>query len=154
MTDTTTADRLALLDLSYGYAGGIDRRERDVLLAVFHPDAVLRVYNPTGSPTPVTHMTGHAEIGVITDRIQRFPFTYHFVGNARFTVDGDTASGEIYGMAHHLTPGDEHGGTDYVMFMRYLDQYRRADDEWRISVRDAQVDWTETRFVDPTKEMR
>ena len=110
----------------------------------FHPDAVLTIH-AIGDPDTVTGTRrGHDELGEITTLIARYAQTYHFVGNARYELDGDRATGEVYGMAHHLTP-DRHGGTDYVMLMRYLDTYRRRDGTWGIAERRALTDWTEVR---------
>ena len=149
---TSTADELALLGLSYTYAAGIDRRDRDTFLSAFHPDAVLRAFEHGQDETPFMTRSGHEKIAVITDRIipAMCEKTFHLVANARFAIDGDGATGEVYGVAHHLSPSDEHGGVDVVMYMRYRDEYRRIDGEWRISLRDALTDWSETRFVDPT----
>ncbi|WP_319453375.1 MULTISPECIES: nuclear transport factor 2 family protein [unclassified Mycobacterium] len=152
MAVTGRTDKDALLDLSYAYASAIDRRNRDAFLAVFHPDATVRSYPPGQSENPTMERTGHDELAVIVDRIipRMCTNSFHLVANAQFVVEGDAASGEVYGVAHHLTAGGEHHGTDYVWFMRYQDRYTRVDGEWRIKHRDALTDWTETRFVDPT----
>jgi ketosteroid isomerase-like protein len=146
-------DRDALLDLSYAYASAIDRRDRDAFLAMFHTDATVCSYPPGQSENPTMERTGHQELAVIVDRIipRMCTNSFHLVANARFAVEGDAASGEVYGVAHHLIAGGEHDGTDYVWFMRYQDRYTRVDGDWRISRRDTLTDWTETRFVDPTK---
>lgn len=150
MTETTPADELALLGLSYTYAAGIDRRDRETFLSAFHPDAVLRAFEHGEYETPFMVRNGHEKIAVIVDRIipAMCERTFHLVANARFSVEGDDATGEVYGVAHHLSPGEHHGGIDVVMYMRYRDEYRRIDGTWRISLRDALTDWSETRFVD------
>jgi hypothetical protein len=138
------ADRLALRALADTYAAGVDRRDRELFVSAFHPDATLYVHAP-GDPDTVTGTRhGHDELGEITTLIARYDRTYHFVGNARYELDGDHGTGEVYGMAHHLTP-DRHGGTDYVMLMRYLDTYSRRDGAWRIDERHCLTDWTEVR---------
>ena len=107
------ADRLALRALADQYAWAVDRRDRDGFLGVFHPDGVL-VLLDHADPTVVTATRrGHAELADITERIARYDKTFHFVGNARYEIDGDRATGEVYCLAHHLTP-DRHGGTDLV----------------------------------------
>jgi hypothetical protein len=137
-------DQVALRALADTYAAGVDRRDRDLFVSAFHPDATLHVHAP-GDPDTVTGTrAGHDELGEITTLIARYDATYHFVGNARYEVDGDHATGEVYGMAHHLTP-DRHGGTDYVMLMRYLDTYSRRAGTWRIDERHCLTDWTEVR---------
>jgi SnoaL-like domain len=85
--------------------------------------------------------------------IKRYPKTYHVLGQSTYEIDGDVATGEVYCMAHHLTPdpgADPPAGTNYVMFIRYDDEYRAgADGEWRIADRRVLIDWTETRVANP-----
>jgi ketosteroid isomerase-like protein len=148
MTDDSgsraVADRLALRALADQYASAVDRRDRDAFLDVFHPDAVL-VLLDHADPTVVTATrAGHAELAAVTELIARYERTFHFVGNARYEIDGDRATGEVYCLAHHLTP-NRHGGTDYVMLIRYQDSYSRRDGGWRIDERRLVTDWTEVR---------
>ena len=79
-----------------------------------------------------------------------FTKTFHEVLNREFTIEGGTATGTVYCVAHHLTaarrdpsatyPGkrgrgrrnrrrerlEARGGTDAVWYIRYLDDYRRT----------------------------
>jgi ketosteroid isomerase-like protein len=138
------ADRLALRALGDEYARAVDHRDRDALLAVFHPDGVLVLLDQV-DPTVVTATRrGHEELGDITTVIARaYDRTFHFVGTTSYDVDGDRATGEVYCLAHHLTP-TRHGGTDYVMLIRYQDTYSRRDGRWAIDERRLITDWTET----------
>lgn len=142
----TPHEQLELDALSRQYASAVDRRDRALFLGVFHPDAVLRIFNPSEAPVPSAELTGHDELGGVTTRIARFDRTFHFVGAGRYDVEGDAASGEVYCTAHHLTSGDD--ATDLVMFIRYVDEYRRdGAGEWLIATRTLLADWTETRAV-------
>jgi len=137
-------DQLALRALGERYAAGVDRRDRELFLSAFHADGVL-VLLDRADPTQVTATRrGHGELGVVTELIAHYDKTFHLIGNARFDVDGDRATGEVYCLAHHLTP-DRHGGTDYVMMIRYQDVYSRRDGHWGIDERRLITDWTETR---------
>jgi hypothetical protein len=79
---------------------------------------------------------------------KRYTRTFHFVGQSSYEIGDDEATGEVYCLAHHLTP-DRNGGTSYVMHMRYLDTYRRdGGGSWKFADRTAYVDWTETRSAD------
>ena len=139
-----TTDQLALRALAERYAAGVDRRDRALFLSAFHADGVL-VLLDYGDPTQVrATRKGHDELGDVTELITRYDKTFHFIGNARYDVDGDTATGEVYCVAHHLTT-DRHGGTDYVMMIRYLDTYSRRDGRWGIEERRLVTDWTELR---------
>jgi ketosteroid isomerase-like protein len=144
--EASSADVPGLRALAFRYASALDRREREELLSVFCPDAILRVIrrNPDGGER-VSIRTGHRQVGEIIDVISRYDGTFHFVGNQLYEVRGDEASGEVYCLAHHFARNDR-GGTDVVMFIRYHDLYRRvADGAWLVAERDVRVDWIEER---------
>lgn len=146
--ETPLADRLALRELAARYAHAVDRRDRDMFLSVFHPDGTL-VLTDYSDPSVVTAtLRGHGELAAVTARITRYDKTFHFVGTANYDVGRDQATGEVYCVAHHLTPG-LHGGTDYVMLVRYQDRYSRRDGRWAIDERRLVVDWTELRATNP-----
>jgi len=136
--------RAALRNLAERYAQGVDRRDRDIFLSAFHPDASLAVHHPSEQEEGVNVMQGHEQIGRVPEFIQVYPKTYHVLGQSTYEIDGDAATGETYCVAHHLTP-DRHGGTNYVMYIRYADTYRREDGGWRIATRRVNVDWTDQR---------
>jgi hypothetical protein len=146
--DADASDRLAIQDLAYRYAAGVDRRDEDLLLSAFHPDATLTIVRsgPDGKEK-VSVLTGHRELRAITRLIARYAKTFHFVGNHRCDIVGDVANGEVYCTAHHFEAGSE-GEADYVMLIRYLDVYRRdAAAQWLIASRRLVVDRTETHMV-------
>jgi hypothetical protein len=148
-------DRLAIRDLPYRYAAGVDRRDQNLFLSAFHPDATLTVIrtDPEGVEQ-VFVRTGHDELGAIPEVITRYAKTFHFVGNHHVVLNGDEASGEVYCTAHHLD-SDGGGATDYIMLIRYQDTYRRGPDgEWLIASRRLVVDWTETHRAQSTTASR
>ena len=132
----------ALRSLSVQYARGVDRRDLETFVAVFERDATLEVVGPGIAPGRVT--TGRDQLATVIDRIARWDATFHLLGQSSYEVHGDGATGEVYCTAHHraVEPGST---SDHVMFIRYLDEYRRGDDgEWRIATRTVHVDWSET----------
>lgn len=138
-------DRLALRDLAEAYARCADRIDGAGLAALFMPEGVLRICN-RGSEVPARVRTGREEIATAIAGLSRYEKTMHVVANQYLEVDGDVATGETYCVAHHLL-GESGEQIDHVMMIRYLDQYRREPDGWRIAVRELQVDWTEERTV-------
>ncbi len=143
------SSRLALRALADDYASACDRRDSDMFVSAFHPDAVL-VVHATGDPdTTVATIRGHDQLATIPGRLDQYDRTYHFVGNTRYAIDANSATGEVYCLAHHLTlepaSSDAQSGTDLVMFIRYLDAYRRVSGRWGIDERRVMVDWTERR---------
>jgi hypothetical protein len=80
---------------------------------------------------------------------KRYARTFHFLGQCIYEIGDGEAQGEVYCQAHHLTVY-RHGGTDYVMHMRYEDAYRHDErGAWKIAERVAFIDWTETRAANP-----
>ena len=146
MSPAATAEDVAeLRALAENYAHGADRRDREAFLSAFHPDARLLVFTNSDDAEPRGVRQGHEALGAIPDMLSRYDKTFHFLGNHRYSVEGDTASGEVYCMAHHLT-NDVHGATDFIMLIRYLDSYRREPGgAWRIAERQVRPDWTESR---------
>jgi ketosteroid isomerase-like protein len=149
MTDFAAelADRAALRDLAERYASGVDLRDADLYVSAFLPDATLFVHDTRGEVTGTR--VGHAELAKIPTLIKAYDKTFHFLGQSRYEIHGDEATGEVYCMAHHLSP-DRHGGTNFVMYMRYQDTYRRdGTGTWKIAVRHATSDWTDVRAAIP-----
>jgi hypothetical protein len=71
--------------------------------------------------------------------------TCHFLGQTRYMLDGDEASGTVYCQASHLL-ADGEDEISYVMNIRYEDRYGRTPEEgWRLAQRTAWIDWTERR---------
>lgn len=142
------AIRSELRSLAERYAHGVDRRDDvDAFVSLFHPDAVITIHDPSES-TEARQIHGE-RIARIPESIKRYPKTFHMLGQSTYQVGDGEATGEVYCIAHHLTPA-QHGGTDYVMFIRYEDTYRPdADGVWKFAHRRLRVDWTETRAVNP-----
>jgi len=146
--DGDTSDRLAIQDLAYRYAAGVDQRDEKLFLSAFHPDATLTLVRtgPDGKEK-ISLRTGHEELRAIPRLVARHAKTFHFIGNHRCDVAGDAATGEVYCMAHHLDIGSE-GQTDYVMLIRYQDVYQRdAEGQWLIISRQLVFDWNVVNTV-------
>jgi ketosteroid isomerase-like protein len=137
------ADRLALRELSDRYARAVDRRDVESFAELFTDDAELSVHDPAEAKAPSRARRGRDELSEVPRLIGQYRKTFHFVGNALYEIDDDSATGEVYCAAHHLID-DPDAVTAHVMLIRYLDSYRRCDDgRWRISRRRVLVDWTE-----------
>jgi hypothetical protein len=148
MTESCAEANEALRSLAARYASGVDRRQLDVFLSAFHPVATLAVHQPQAGPDDKPRlMRGHSEIGRVVELIARYPATFHLLGQGRYEVHGDQASGEVYCVANHYVPSDQ-GACNYVMYIRYEDEYRRdRGGPWKIERRDVHPDWTEARQV-------
>jgi SnoaL-like domain len=154
----TTTDHAAirheLRSLAEQYARGVDRHDDvDGFVALFHPDGVINIYDPSDTAEP-RKVRGAERLARIPELIQRYAATFHMLGQSTYEIGEGEATGEVYCIAHHLTPDDASpegaGGTDYVMFIRYEDTYRPdADGTWKFAQRSLRVDWTETRAANP-----
>jgi hypothetical protein len=142
------ATRNILRGLSERYVQGVDRRDADTFVSVFHPDGVITVHDPGDSEEP-TQIRGVERLAKIPKMLKGYSRTFHLLGQSTYEIGNGAATGEVYCVAHHLTR-DHHGGTDYVMFIRYEDSYRQdGDGAWKIGERILRVDWTETRAANP-----
>ena len=137
-----------LRSLSARYAAGVDRRDLELFLSAFHPDASLITYPSTGTTAHSAHrMQGHQEIGRVIELIGAYRRTFHLVGQVAFDIGEGVATGEVYCVAHHIT-SEGAGWKDRTMYIRYHDEYRPGrNDDWKIASRAVRVDWTEDREV-------
>jgi hypothetical protein len=142
-------DERALRGLAVAYAHHVDRREATLLAQLFESDATLRMVWRTGAVAPAASR-GHRQIAKVVERLRQFTATFHLIGNHSLEIVGDDASGEVYCEAHHLTPE----GVDHVMFIRYLDRYRRAGGAWRFAERETFVEWTEERSTNEARSVK
>jgi hypothetical protein len=131
---TDADDRLALRHLVDSYAMGCDRRDLDMLTACFADGGTNTVH---WLDRDATTMTAPADLERIPTGLARYDQTFHFVGNHRVDVQGDSATGDVYCIAHHVT-----GKDDFVMHIRYEDTYVRTGAGWRIATRDLRLLWT------------
>jgi ketosteroid isomerase-like protein len=149
-----TADDAAtgelLRALSEGYVQGVDRRDVATFLAVFHPDAVITVHDPRESDEPL-QIRGAERLAKIPKMLKGYAKTCHMLGQSTYDIGDGEATGEVSCIAHHLSR-DPHGGTDYVMYIRYEDTYRPDEaGVWKFAERRLRVDWTETRAANPPR---
>jgi hypothetical protein len=147
MTPATAAaeDERALRALALAYAHHADRREPELVAELFEPDATLRMVWRSGEVATAVSR-GRRHIASAVGRLRQFASTFHLVANHIVTVEGDEGSGEVYCIAHHLSV-DDGNAVDLVMFIRYLDHYRRAGEGWRFAERETFVEWTEERIA-------
>jgi hypothetical protein len=147
-------DQDALRALSVGYAAAVDALDGQGFAALFTADGELWVPDGSAGAEPTICRSGGEALARIPSGLARYHVTHHRVGPAVLTVDGDLATGEVAGVAHHVTAtGPADGatgcpGTDTVWFLVYRDRYRREVGGWRFARRALHLRWVEERPVD------
>lgn len=127
------ADEAELRALSATYARGLDRQDRDLVRCVFADDATTHYGAFRGGPDEMADMAMRA--------LSAYQATQHILGQINLTIEGETASGEVYFQAFHQHATE---GFDRFICGRYIDRYRRTPEGWRMTHRTEVVDWTRT----------
>ena len=132
-------DEWEIRNLSHRYAQAIDRGDTAAWRSLFTADVVLQ----TGDKPP----SSYVEIVSSPElQLRRYEKTWHGVLTQVIHVDGDRAEGEVYCLARHIwtashnTPGDMPLALSHDMTIRYQDEYRRDDGEWKFAVRKITID--------------
>ena len=87
-------DRAELAELAARYARAVDRGDRDLLLSLYHADAIDHHGNDfRGSPAQFADYVQGATA--------TFEVTAHYILNSSYEIDGDRADGELYFVAYH-----------------------------------------------------
>jgi hypothetical protein len=147
MTDNTEfADRLALRELFDAYAHCADRRDAEGQKALFTEDTTFAVFMGGAGTEPTYVLTGRESLTPVFLDLNQYEVTTHFNGQSTVTIDGDTATGESYTLAHHLFTTD---GERRIMVasLRYLDEFVKQGGSWLFARRELILDWSETRTV-------
>jgi hypothetical protein len=93
-------------------------------------------------------LDGREALAPVFADLNRYEATTHFNGQSTVTLDGDSATGESYTIAHHLYT--ENGERKIMIAsLRYLDTFAKIDDRWYFAERKLVLDWSETRPSSP-----
>ncbi|MBB3982791.1 hypothetical protein GGR44_002457 [Sphingobium fontiphilum] len=141
MQPNETADRLAIAEQLANYARAMDRIDRDLGYAVWHPEGTARygaMFEGTGRGFIDWVCTTHAQMVAHVHRIT----------NVLIALDGDRAASEAYVHATLrfeqngvLRQGNVHG--------RYIDRWSRRAGRWAIDHRDYVQDMDEIVTAGP-----
>jgi hypothetical protein len=172
ISDQQRRDERGLQALSTSYAAAADSRDGDRFAALFVEDGELVVPNYPVDLGPVLTRSGRERLRLIPQALQHYRHTFHQVTNHEFVIDGDSANGDVLCVAHHLTAADSSGspppvagtaaegsversversveaeGTDFIWYIRYRDEYRKVDGDWKFRRRSIHLQWVEERPV-------
>jgi SnoaL-like domain len=137
------ADQQEIRDVVYRYCRGIDRRNYALVRSCYHSDAVDDHGDFRGG---VDEFIAYIQRG-----LPRFERTMHFIGNVLIESHGDEARSESYLVAYHrLAASRTKAERDYVVGLRYVDDFERRDDRvWRIAARVCVFEWSRIDVVAP-----
>ncbi len=136
------ADQQEISEVIYRYCRGIDRCDYDLVRSCYHPDAIDDHGDFRGGIDDF--------IAYVKNGLPRFESTMHFIGNLLVDVHGDTARAESYLIAHHrLRESRSKPQRDFVVGLRYVDDFERRHGEWRIAGRVCVFDWSRTDPLQP-----
>jgi hypothetical protein len=141
------ADRLAIRELVEAYARCADRRDAKGQMALFTADTHFVVYMNAKDPRPSQELHSREALAPVFADLNQYEATMHFIGQSTIlTLTGETATGEAYCLAHHLTVD---GGKRRLMVaaLRYYDAFAKTDGIWLFSERRLYVDWLENRAM-------
>jgi SnoaL-like domain len=119
----------AIRELGLLYSRGVDRKDAALLRTLYTKDA---------TDTHGDTFDGKADDYV--DFLERaFPYmaySAHHVCNHLISVNGNEGDGEIYAIAYHIIPDGKGGWMEDLMCVRYIDRYRKEEDNrWRFAKR-------------------
>ena len=127
-----TADKLECAELVTRLARAIDRCDAALLASLFHPDAT--------DDHGLFKGTAAEFVAWVIPLLKSMKQTQHVIGQCLIEVDGDSAAGESYFVAHHTVAGPD-GDVFSLAAGRYLDRFERRGGVWKISHRQAVYDW-------------
>jgi ketosteroid isomerase-like protein len=139
------ADRLAIRELVEAYAHCADRRDANGQMSLFTADTHFVVYMNAKDATPSQELYSREALAPVFAELNKYEATTHFLGQSTiFTLTEDSATGEAYCLAHHVTLA---GGKRRLMLasLRYLDTFVKNDGSWLFAERRLYVDWLEER---------
>ena len=145
ISETESADRLAIRELIDAYAHYADRRDAESQMSLFTENAHFVVYMKAKDPTPSMELHSRDQLAPVFADLNKYDATTHFNGQSTlFTLSDDHATGETYCLAHHVTIT---AGTRRLMLasLRYLDTFVKVSGTWLFAERRLFVDWQEER---------
>ncbi|WP_342132601.1 nuclear transport factor 2 family protein [Hydrogenophaga sp. OTU3427] len=141
------AVRDAVTNLVCLYSHALDRRQWELLDAVFFDDALCGV-GVAAKPWREWRETAKNNFANCLD------FTHHQPGPSLINLQGEVALCETYCTAHHrVRPDSPAGGRfngtgtpyDIIAGLRYSDRIELRNGTWRIAVRQGMADWRHER---------
>lgn len=139
-----TQDRLAIRELVDQYAYCADTRDAKGQMSLFTEDTDFIVFMDSKSDTPSQIVKNRESLFPVFDHLNTYNATMHFNGQSTVKLNGNTATGLTYCIAHHLTL-DQNGQHLMIAHIRYYDVFVKQNNQWLFAERKLLVDWVENR---------
>jgi hypothetical protein len=136
-----TDDAESLRRVVAAYALAVDERDDDAFAQLFVPDGVVELIGPR-SRRVAAEFRGHDELKAMVGWLRHYSATFHLVANHLATIDGNSADGTTYCLAHHYLREREEVE---ISTLRYDDTYVRTAAGWRFTRRRIDRLWNEFR---------
>lgn len=136
------AEVLAICDLKYRYATGVDTRDWKLYRSIFaeHIDIDFSSYNGRDPST----MAADEWVAGVQPLFMGLAATQHSMTNPRVTGDGDQATVTMYMQAEHFLDFEDPTAW-FTIGGYYTDRVVRAGDGWRLSAVTLTVLWRRGR---------
>lgn len=133
MSVDALAATLAVRDLVYRYARGVDRRDLGLVASCFAPGAMYEGALARGT---IDEM-----LAALPAAMARYVTTLHFMSEPAVTLDGAVARAETPTVAYHVLPDGRGLRTAGVC---YLDRFAVGPSGWWIVARRVERRWERT----------
>lgn len=125
MSDTMTADRIALQDVMLRYAAGVDERDMTLYASCFADDVEVLGFGPN------EFHGAQAWVDYVRGALEQYGPTQHMLGPQLATVDGDTAHCRTDVQALHYLKNP--AGQILTLWATYETDMARKANGWKIT---------------------
>ena len=137
--------RMAITDLIAAYTHAFDREDRDLMISIWHEDALLDLGEGLGTYKGIDRILEAAD-GFWTS----MDWLHHWCPNALVTLDGDTATAAVN--LDCLVRGSD---GPVMIGGNYFDRFERRAGQWRFAERRFVMDyWTPLENWKPTQGLQ
>jgi hypothetical protein len=113
-------------------------------MALFTEDTNFVVFMDAKASEPTQVISKRADLFPVFDNLNTYRATMHFNGQNTVQLNGNTATGITYCIAHHQTI-EEGVKKLMIAYIRYEDNFVKQNGNWLFAERKLLVDWIENR---------
>jgi hypothetical protein len=113
-------------------------------MALFTEDTNFVVFMDAKASEPTMVIRKRADLFPVFGNLNTYRATMHFNGQNSVQLNGDTATGVTYCVAHHQTI-EEDAQKLMIAHIKYHDSFVKQNGKWFFAERKLLVDWIENR---------